>query len=145
MTRDLLLIQIKRHEGTGPIRNGRYLPYRDSRNILTIGWGRNLEANGLREDEATLCLNNDVDDAIRECFAEFSWFRGLDTVRQAVVTELVFNMGMPTMKQFVNTLRAIGEHDFARAAMGLRQSRWYQQVKKVRGERLATQMESGIW
>lgn len=114
MTRDLLLIQIKRHEGTGPIRNGRYLPYRDSRNILTIGWGRNLEANGLREDEATLCLNNDVDDAIRECFAEFPWFRGLDTVRQAVVTELVFNMGMPTMKQFVNTLRAIGEHDFAR-------------------------------
>lgn len=145
VTRDLLEAQIKRHEGSGPRKHGRFLPYKDSKGILSIGWGRNLQANGIRESEAQILLSNDIDDAIKECFAELPWFRNLDTVRQAVVTELMFNMGWPTFKQFVHTLRAIGEHDFARAAMGLRQSKWYQDVKPTRGEKLATQLESGIW
>lgn len=145
MTRDLLLIQLKRHEGTGPMKNGRFMPYEDTKGILTIGYGRNLRANGVRESEAIVMLDNDVDEAIHTCFQQLPWFRSLDTVRQSVVTELVFNMGWPTFKQFTNTLKAIGEHDFARAAMGLRQSLWYQQVKKTRGEKLATQLESGIW
>lgn len=145
MTRDLLLIQLKRHEGTGPMRNGRFMPYEDSKGILTIGWGRNLRANGVRESEAVTMLDNDLDDAIRECFEQLPWFRSLDTVRQAVVSELMFNMGWPTFSQFINTLKAIGQHDFARAAMGLRQSKWYHDVKKARGEKLATQMETGTW
>lgn len=145
MTRDLLLAQLKVHEGTGPMKNGRYMPYEDSKGILTIGWGRNLRANGVRESEAVLMLDNDVDEAIHDCYREFQWFRSLDTVRQAVVTELVFNMGMSTMKEFVRTLRAIGEHDFASAAMGLRNSKWYRDVKQRRGEKLARQMETGQW
>lgn len=145
MTRALLLAQIKVHEGTGPIRNGRYMPYRDSNNILTIGVGRNLEANGLRESEVHAMLDNDIDESIRACHQQWPWFSHLDTIRQAVVTELVFNMGMSTFLHFRRTIDAIERRDFAAAAEGLRQSRWYQQVKKRRGEKLATQLESGIW
>lgn len=140
-----MITQIKAHEGTGPRRDGRFMPYKDSKGILTIGWGRNLSANGIRESEAVAMLDNDVDEAIQACVRHLPWFRNLDTVRQAVLTELMFNMGWGTLSEFVNTLHAIGEHDFARAAMGLRHSKWYRDVKVARGEKLATQMETGVW
>lgn len=145
MMRDQLLDQLITHEGTGPMRSGRLMPYRDSKGILTIGYGRNLEANGVRVVEARQMLNNDLDDAIKTCFEMLPWFRNLDTVRQAVVAELMFNMGWSTFSQFVNTLRAIGEHDFAKAAAGLRNSKWYRDVKKTRGERVARVLETGVW
>jgi lysozyme len=145
MSRTDLLNQIIRHEGSGPVKNGRFMPYKDSKGILTIGYGRNLDANGLRESEARILLDNDVDAAIKECFERFPWFRQLDTVRQAVVSELVFNMGMTTFLQFTRTIDAIQRHDFAAAAFGLRHSKWYQDVKQVRGEKLAGQMESGTY
>lgn len=145
MTRDLLVAQLKKHEGTGPMKNGRFMPYKDSKGILSIGWGRNLQANGVRDSEAQIMLSNDLDDAIQQCFAVFPWYRNLDTVRQAVVAELMFNMGWGTFSQFVNTLKALSERDFARAVMGLRQSQWYQQVHKERREKLTSQLASGIW
>lgn len=145
MTRDLLIAQLKVHEGTGPIKNGRLMPYKDSVGKLSIGYGRNLDANGVRVVEATFMLDNDLDDAIRTCHEVLPFFEHLDTVRQAVVSELMFNMGWGTLKEFVNTLRAIERHDFVAAATGLRNSKWYQQVKRDRGERLAKQMETGQW
>lgn len=145
MTRDLMIEQIKRHEWDKPIKNGRMMPYEDTKHILTIGYGRNLSANGVRVGEAEEMLNNDVDEAIHACFQQFPWFRSIDTVRQAVITELVFNMGMPTWLQFVNTIAAIEGHNFPAAAEGLRQSKWFKDVKKARGEKLSKQMESGLW
>lgn len=145
MTREALIEQIKRHEGHGPMKNGRHMPYPDSKGILTIGYGRNIQANGVRESEATEMLDNDVDEAIHACFATFEWFRGLDTVRQAVVTELVFNMGMATWLQFKNTIAAIERRDFPAAAQGLRNSKWYRDVGPTRGDTICRQIESGAW
>lgn len=145
MTRDKLIEQLILHEGSGPVKNGRFMPYKDSKGILSIGYGRNLEANGIRDTEALQFLNNDLDDAIHRCFAELPWYRNLDTVRQSVVAELVFNMGMKTFGQFVNTMAAIEHRDFVAAARGLRQSKWYQDVKAKRGDKLVSQMESGLW
>lgn len=143
--RERLEAQVKLHEGTGPKKGDRFMPYRDSKGILSIGWGRNLQANGVRESEAQIMFTNDLDDAIRQCFAVLPWYRDLDTVRQAVIAELMFNMGWGTFSQFENTLRAVEERNFVRAAMGLKQSLWYQQVGKRRGETLRTQLETGIW
>jgi len=145
MTRDDVLDQLIRHEGTGPIRNGRLMPYKDSKGILSIGYGRNLQANGVRPSEARLMLVNDYGEAVTLADGAFPWYSSLDPVRQAVVSELVFNMGLTTVLEFVNTLEAISRHEFQRAAMGLRRSKWYQDVKEIRGERLATLLESGQW
>lgn len=60
-------------EGTGPMSNGRLLPYWDdtskaaNRNNgnggwLTVGFGRNIGANGIRCSEAMLMLTNDLND-----------------------------------------------------------------------------------
>jgi lysozyme len=145
MTRDKLVEQLIQHEGSGPLKNGRFMPYKDSKGILSVGYGRNLEANGVRESEALEMLNNDLDEAIHRCFAELTWYRGLDTVRQAVVAELVFNMGMKTFLQFVNTIDAIDRRDFVAAARGLRQSKWYRDVGAKRGDKLVSQLQSGLW
>lgn len=145
MTREALIEQIKRHEGHGPMKNGRHMPYLDSKGITTIGYGRNLQANGLRECEATEMLDNDVDDAIHACFATFPWFRDIDTVRQAVVAELVFNMGMKSWLGFDNTIGAIERRDWPAVGRGLRQSKWYRDVGPLRGDKMINQIVTGQW
>jgi lysozyme len=145
MTRDRLLEQLMQHEGHGPMKNGRFMPYKDSKGILTIGYGRNLEANGVRESEAGEMLNNDLDEAIHACFADLLWFRSLDTVRQSVVSELVFSMGMATFLTFPRMIAAIERRDFPSAAHELRTAKWYRDVKAKRGDKVCDQLGTGIW
>jgi lysozyme len=145
VTRDDQLNQLILHEGTGPVKRGRLMPYTDTTGHLTVGYGRNLDANGVRESEARLMLSNDLTDAIDECRAKFPWYDALDPVRQAVVAELLFNMGYPTLAKFTNTLAAIERGDWLAAGEGLRKSKWYQQVRARRGHRLVTQLEGGFW
>ena len=139
MQRDLLIEQITRHEGV------RLKPYTDTTGHLTIGIGRNLSSKGITLEEAKHLLNNDVDEAIKECFAVLPWFRALDTIRQAVITELVFNMGMRTFLTFKNTIAAIERRDYKAAGEGLRNSKWYQDVKANRGDKIISQLTSGLW
>ena len=51
----------KRHEGTGPMQNGRLMPYHDSVGKLTIGYGRNIEDTGVTPEEALYLLQNDLE------------------------------------------------------------------------------------
>lgn len=145
MTREQLREQIIRHEGTGKIVNGRMMPYTDTTGNLSIGYGRNLRANGIRPSEAAVLLENDITDALNDCLRFIPTFDTLDTVRQAVLTELMFNMGWPTLKTFKATLAAIERRDFEAAADGLRNSKWYRDVKPTRGDRLVTQMRTGLY
>ena len=41
---------IMRHEGTGPVKDGRFLLYKCSANKNTIGFGRNLDDYGVSEN-----------------------------------------------------------------------------------------------
>jgi lysozyme len=144
VTRDQLLDQLILHEGTGPVKRGRLMPYTDTTGHLTIGIGRNLDANGVRESEARLMLSNDVTDATDECRQRFPWFDTLNVTRQAALIELMFAMGWPKLSQFKKMLAAAEQHDWLTTAKQLRNSKWYRQVKKRRGERLATQLEQGF-
>uniref|UniRef100_UPI00398051FD glycoside hydrolase family protein n=1 Tax=Salmonella sp. s60093 TaxID=3159721 RepID=UPI00398051FD len=54
-----LLDELRRDEGL------RLKPYRESVGVLTIGYGRNLEANGITEREAGFLLRNDILKAYR--------------------------------------------------------------------------------
>lgn len=55
-----ILNQLRSHEGL------RLKPYRCTSNKLTIGYGRNIEDNGITIDEAEYLLNNDVDKCIKQ-------------------------------------------------------------------------------
>jgi lysozyme len=123
----------------------RLRPYQDTVGKWTIGIGRNLSDVGISAVEAYDMLNHDIDRAVLALAARYDWFHDLDPVRQAVLVNLCFNMGIAGLAKFVNTLAAVERGDYAAAARGLRASLWFRQVQKSRSSRLIAMLETGMW
>jgi lysozyme len=129
---------IAKHEGT------RLFPYTDTVGKLTIGVGRNLTDVGISQDEADTLLTNDLDRA-RTGIAE-AWppFVQLDEVRQAVIEDMAFNMGVERLLGFHGTLAAIASGNWQAAHDGMLASKWAGQVG-ARAIEDATMMLTGQW
>ncbi|MGH8660625.1 MAG: glycoside hydrolase family protein [Burkholderiales bacterium] len=125
-----------RHEGL------RLKPYRDTRDKLTIGVGRNLDDVGITRAEALMLLNNDIATVRNEVERAFQWFSSLNAVRKAVVLDMVFNLGLPKFRQFEKTIAAIKAKNWEKAAREMLDSRWARQVG-VRAKELAAMMKRG--
>lgn len=128
--------QLIRHEGL------RHKPYKDTVGKLTIGVGRNLDDRGLSEDECYYLLNNDIRSCAMDLDGALPWWRDMDEVRQRVLLDLCFNIGLTKLLKFRNTLASMEAGDYAAAAKGLRASKWATQVKS-RADRLISMMQTG--
>lgn len=117
-------------------------PYRDTEGILSIGVGRNLEERGLRDDEIDLLLANDVREAIAEARKLFPNFDELDDVRQEVLANMAFNLGLTRLAGFKRFRAAVRAGNWALAAREMLDSKWAAQVG-ARAQRLATAMQFG--
>ena len=135
MDRQRLFKQLRLHEGVEKF------PYRCTAGYLTIGVGRNIEERGLLDDEIDFILDNDIEVVMSEVSVTFDWFFDLSEVRQRVVADMVFNMGLPRFKQFKKMIAALEEGDWSEAANQMMDSKWAQQVG-MRAARLATMMET---
>ena len=130
---------IKRHEGL------RLRPYTCTSGRLTIGWGRNLDGNGITEAEAEMMFGEDYARAEREAESLMGQqWRRLDEVRQAVLIDMAFNLGGAGLAKFRNTLAAVRRGAWHMAAVEMLDSRWARQVGH-RASRLATMMQTGQW
>jgi len=127
--------QLIRHEGL------RLEVYECSNGYKTIGVGRNIQTNGITEDEAHLMLDNDIKRSAAE-LESFSWWEELDQVRKDCLINMVFNLGLPTFKKFKGMLSAIENKDFQLASLEMLDSRWSRQVKG-RSKELSEQMRTG--
>ena len=127
--------QLIRHEGL------RLNIYECSNGFNTIGVGRNIQTNGINEDEAFLMLDNDIKNSAAE-LESFSWWEDLDQVRKDCLINMVFNLGMPTFKKFKGMISAIENKNFELASLEMLDSRWANQVKN-RAKELAEQMRTG--
>ena len=136
MDRQRLFKQLRLHEGVEKF------PYRCTAGYLTIGVGRNIEERGLLDDEIDFILDNDIEVVMSEVSVTFDWFFDLSEVRQRVVADMIFNMGLPRFKQFKKMIAALEEGDWSEAANQMMDSKWAQQVG-LRAARLATMMETG--
>ena len=136
MDKQRLFAQLRLHEGV------EHKPYKCTAGYLTIGVGRNIEERGLSDDEIDYILSNDVNIATDELVKTFDWYADLDPIRQRVVVDMVFNLGMPRFKQFQNMIAAIEAGDWMEASNQMMDSRWAQQVG-LRASRLAEMMETG--
>jgi len=136
MDKQRLFAQLRLHEGV------EHKPYKCTAGYLTIGVGRNIEERGLSDDEIDYILSNDVNIATDELVDTFDWYSDLDPIRQRVVVDMVFNLGMPRFKQFKNMIAAIEAGDWMEASNQMMDSRWAQQVG-LRASRLAEMMETG--
>jgi lysozyme len=118
-------------------------PYVDTKGKLTIGVGHNLTDRGLTRDQCLMIFRDDVKVAISELIATFPWFETLDETRQAVLVDMNFNMGLPTLKGFRKMLWSLQKGRYADAAVHMLDSDWADQVGN-RALTLAAMMETGI-
>lgn len=118
-------------------------PYRDTVGKLTIGVGRNLDDVGLFDDEIDLLLTNNIQRSLVALSQNMPWFDQVDPVRQRVLVNMVFNMGLLRLMGFHQTLSAVARRDYATAADQMLDSQWAKQVGE-RAVRLAAMMRTGV-
>lgn len=116
-------------------------PYFDIVGDQTIAYGRNLDANPLTEDEGMFLLGNDINKVIAEV-ENFEWFHELNDVRQNVILNMVYNLGLTRFLGFRRMIDALIKGDYALAAVEMQDSKWFRQVGG-RAERLCIEMTTG--
>jgi lysozyme len=121
--------------------------YADSLGYLTIGVGHLVDkrrGGKLPEHIIDALLDYDIDSHWHELVEALPWVKDLDEVRQHVMLDMAFNLGIPGLLTFRNTLRYIQEGNYVQAAANMLLSKWARQVK-TRAVRLAKMMETGQW
>ena len=136
MNYNRLIEQLKLHEGV------RDRPYKDSVGKLTIGVGRNLTDKGLKPKEIEYLLMNDIMDCIDDLNKYLPWWRQLNEVRQRVLMDMCFNLGIGGLLGFKNTLSFIQSGDYEQASQNMLSSKWASQVGQ-RSRRLSEMMRTG--
>ena len=131
-----LIRQLRLHEGE------RLQPYRCTAGKLTIGIGRNLDDRGITREESAMLLSNDIRLAETQLVRALPWVAQLDDVRQRVLLDMAFNLGVPGLLQFKRTLGAIEAGQYEKAAAMMLDSKWSKQVG-TRAERLSRMMFTG--
>lgn len=114
--------QTQRHEGF------RAYPYRCPAGKLTIGYGRNIEDNGITTDEAKTLLANDLEKAILELRLEFPTYSTFTFKQKLALIDMMFNLGRPKFLEFKKMISAIKLRNWEKAAYEAQNSKWYNQV-----------------
>lgn len=133
--------QLKADEGTVPY------AYKDSLGYWTIGTGILIDkakGGALRPEEMDFILDNRIKINANTLTTKLKWFSGLDQVRQGVLINMSFQLGMDGLLKFVNTLKMIETGDYAGASVGMLNSLWAKQTPE-RANRLSKQMRTGVW
>lgn len=139
-----LVLELRRDEGV------RYSPYNDSRGFMTIGVGHNMQASPLPDgwtfplddEEVDALLESDLMTVYSDLDNALPWWEDLNAVRQRVICNMCFNLGLPKLLGFKNTLTAMRQGRYADAATDMLNSAWASQVGH-RAVRLANQMRTG--
>jgi lysozyme len=130
-----IMEQLIMHEGL------KLRPYKCSAGKLTIGIGRNIEDRGITKEEAIYLAKNDIQ-GVEQALALNHWYATLDPIRQKVIIDMAFNMGINGLLKFKKMILAIERRDFVKAADEMLDSLWAEQVG-VRAKRLAEMMRNG--
>lgn len=128
--------QLRLHEGE------RLKPYRCTAGKLTIGVGRNLEDRGITREESAMLLTNDIAAMERELQHALPWVATLDEVRQRVLVDMAFNLGIVGLLAFKRTLATVAAGQYQQSATMMLDSKWARQVGQ-RAERLSRMMATG--
>lgn len=117
-------------------------PYVDTVGKVTIGIGYNLTDRGLPLDIIETLFDRCVVEVESDLDRALPWWRQEDDVRQRVLVNLAYNMGISRLLAFHDTLAAWKACDYPGAADRLMASRWYRQVGH-RGPRLVAMLRTG--
>lgn len=127
---------IQGHEGIS------LMPYICPAGYLTIGFGRNLDANGISHSEAFYLFNNDIDACVTDLAKIFPGvYNELPFRVQSALIDMRFQLGPGGFRGFKKMIRAIKSGDYIRAASEMRNSKWAQHDTPARAEELASLVE----
>ena len=141
----LLIAELRRDEGV------EYGEYIDPAGIPSTGVGHNLRVSPLpagwsfplSDAQVDQLLTGDLDETFLELNHSLPWWTALDDVRQRVIANMCFNMGIGDLLDFHNALGATQRGAYAIAAAAMKASEWYGEVGD-RAVRLCTAMETGV-
>lgn len=139
MDRKLLAAELTRDEGN--VLHG----YADSEGYLTIGIGRLIDARkggGISPEESLYLFGHDVDKVEAGLDRRLPWWRTLSEVRQRVLANMCFNLGIDGLLGFPKMLAKARAGDFEGAADEMKDSAWHSQVGD-RALRLEAMMRRG--
>jgi lysozyme len=145
MILELLDAELRRDEGV------EYVLYYDSLGVPTTGVGHNLQVcplpqgwtYPLTDDQVTQLENHDIQIALASLNLHLPWWSAMDEVRQRVIANMCFQLGINRLLGFHNTLASMQAHDYAAAAAGMKNSLWYDQSGD-RSIRLCQAMLTGV-
>ena len=130
--------QLVRHEGLKPY------AYKDSLGYLTIGVGHLIDerkGGKISLDSVYFILDEDIKEKCNQLDDKLSWWRNLSDVRQRVLLDMAFNLGVEGLLKFQNTLAFIEHGQYKEASQEMLDSRWASQVGD-RAKELAQMMET---
>jgi lysozyme len=133
-----LIAQLKRHEGL------RLKPYKCTADKWTIGYGRNIQDNGISVEEAEMLLRHDILTTTNLLLKSFPWMSGLNDARISALINFTFNVGIGTVKTFSKSLAALQLGNYDEAANEMMNSKWAKQVGS-RSLEITDQIRSGKW
>lgn len=143
------MAQLKRDEGF------RSRPYVDDEGYLTVGYGTCIAHIGdapfepimeINEKQGEALLRTEAMEIGREMFDTWAWLEDKPLAIQCVMLNMAYNLGVPRLAKFTQTLAAIAADDYEKASRvmllnsaGDDKSPWYEQVGK-RAERLSARL-----
>jgi len=133
--------QLRHDEGVVPH------AYQDSEGYWTIGVGRLIdERKGglLSPKEIEYLLDNDIERVSIDLQREWTWFNDLNDVRQEVLANMRFNLGLANLRKFKRMISALERRDWVDASREMLDSKWATQVGN-RAIRLSNAMRTGQW
>ncbi len=146
MSKDIIA-DLKRDEGRNVI-DGRHMPYRCTAKKLTLGYGSNIEDNGVSEAVAELMLKEEIERAYRDANSLYgdklriTMDLQYNEIRWNVIVNMIFNLGITRYKKFKKHIEAVKAQDWSEAADQMVDSSWYKQVGS-RAVRLVKEMRTG--
>jgi lysozyme len=120
--------------------------YTDTLGFLTIGYGRLIDrrkGGQISLDEAAYLLQNDVSRVTRQ-LEQYAWYSGQDSVRQAALANMAFNLGTEGLLHFPHFLGYMLVKDYVSAIKELTDTPWHTQVG-VRADRIINLIKTGAW
>ncbi|MDD6056598.1 MAG: glycoside hydrolase family protein [Helicobacteraceae bacterium] len=122
----------------------------------TIGYGRNIEANPLSNEEASALRDGQVSkeiallwlkEELEKCYKALDkalpFYKNLDEARQVALLDMAYNLGIKGLLGFKNTLKFVEKGDWINACINLEKSRWYKQVGR-RSKKIVEIMQLGV-
>lgn len=121
-------------------------PYTDSVGVLTVGYGRNLEANPFTPEEAEVWLTDHYLKTVAE-LARRGWeplLNSLTEPRREALCQMAYQLGVPRLLGFQRMLAALRRKDWQAAHDEALDSKWARQDPD-RAAVIAEMLLSGAW